>query len=589
MPISNISRSKKLFTVGAIVTFCAISIGIFYLQPNKLNVSELAPTAIGETTIDIMVLYNDAAAKLYNDNPETRINHLIDVSNQIYVDSGVNLSLHLVHTQKIDYESGYDAEIAINQLTEQSHPAFKDVSALRTQYGADLVVLMRPYANDGFCGLAWIGGYHKDGNFSAAREKDYGYSHVSIDCSTYVLSHELGHNMGLNHSRRQNTAGGTFDFALGHGMDNDFVTVMAYSSTFGASKIKLFSSPDLSCGFDSCGIDRNSPQGADSVYTLNYVAPQIARYFPTEVVETDNWGPQIRYDSNGDGTSDLVLHHASGDWQLNTLSGAKVNAVLDLSLPQETEWHLQGRDDYNGDGLADILLRNSQTGAWKIFLLDNNTILQQGSITLTTNLDWSVAGNGDFDGDGKGDILLRNKDGRWYQYQLNGTKVKSTAIPDIPDNRDYTISAVADFNGDGKTDILLRLADGGWQLYHMNGSKVTNSNSVAMKKSQDWQVVSSGDYNGDEIDDILLRYKNGNWLIYQFNNFAVSTSNFLELTDDMDWSFVSSGDFDGDGATDILMRHDTFGTWRLYTMEENRVKLSTDVPLTTNLDWLSRG
>ena len=536
-----------------------------------------------------MVVYNSAADELYSNDALTRINHLVDVSNQIYADSGVNLSLRLVHSVQVDYEAGYDSETAVNHLTEQSHPAFSDIPALRNQYGADLVVLMRPYSDDGYCGLAWIGGHATNGDFTDPNEKDYGYSHVSIDCGTYVLSHELGHNMGLNHSRRQDETGGTFDFALGHGVDNDFVTVMAYTSTFSASKMKLFSSPTLNCGSDACGVDRNSGEGADAVYTLNVVAPQIADYFPSEVELVDGWGNQGKFDSDGNGTSDIVLHHSSGSWNLNAMNGAEVTSVLDLPLEEDPAWQGQGREDYNGDGMSDILMRNRDTGEWRMFILDSNNLKDQAKLTITGNLSWSVAGNGDFDGDGKGDVLLRNDDGRWYLYFMNGTNVKSTARPALPDSLDYSVASTGDFNGDGKTDVLLRMSDGGWHLYAMDGGEVTGNNSVSMKKSLDWQVKGSGDFNGDEVDDLLLRYKNGSWLVYQFDEFAVTTTGFLDVTDDLDWGLASTGDFDGDGNSDILMRSEIFGTWRLYTLDQTQIRSTNDVALTTDLDWIPNG
>lgn len=265
------------------------------------------PAALAQTTvIDLLVLYTPAVAERYAGDAQTRVNHLVGVSNQVLRDSGLDVELRVVHAQQVPYAARADGVTALKALTFKTDPAFAQVDALREQYGADLVLFYRPYQNDGGCGVAWVGGYRTNGDFSAPAWKEYGYSHVASDtCADYVTAHELGHNLGLTHSRAQDGVGGTLPYALGHGEHGSFTTIMAYQSAFGVSywngKVYKFSSPALKCGERPCGVDRNDPvRGADAVHALRISAPQVAAYFETKV-DPATGTPEGGGDSEGGG------------------------------------------------------------------------------------------------------------------------------------------------------------------------------------------------------------------------------------------------------------------------------------------------
>ncbi|MEN0038107.1 MAG: zinc-dependent metalloprotease [Cellvibrio sp.] len=246
------------------------------------SVSAFAAT----TTIDVLVVYTKGVSTLYGGDPTTRINQLFQVTNQIYADSGVDLEIRVAKTMQVDYTDDNAAETALNNITFNQHAAFSGVAAAREQAKADMVIFYRPYMNShGNCGVAWIGGSGSNGVFNAA-QKAYMYAHVAVNsCGDFVTAHELGHNMGLKHSRKQDGTGGTFHYALGYGVVNSFATIMAYQTEFNVDywtgKIYKFSNPDLkTCKNQACGVDRNNTtSGADARYALNITAPQIANFY----------------------------------------------------------------------------------------------------------------------------------------------------------------------------------------------------------------------------------------------------------------------------------------------------------------------
>lgn len=242
------------------------------------QVTPSTPPPTAQTAIKALALYTQSLNGVYSDT-DLRIQHLFNVTNDVLQTSGLDIEIELVHLEQVDYPDGFDITRALEDLTGAQHPAFSNVRALRDQVAADVVVLFRPYANDGYCGYAWIGGYQTDGDFSHPAEPDYAYSAVAANCSDYTLLHELGHNMGLAHSRREAPDGGSLSYGAGFGVDNDFVTIMATASEFNAVQLPRLSSPRLKCNAQACGVASSNPAaGADAVQALTISKDQIASY-----------------------------------------------------------------------------------------------------------------------------------------------------------------------------------------------------------------------------------------------------------------------------------------------------------------------
>lgn len=558
-------------------------------QPAAAGSGEVLDLLIGYTQGFASAMGGQSAAR-------TRLQYLVDVANQAYVNSDVDLRVRLAHSMQVSYPDATDNGDALEELTGFRAPstptrpasAFSALRAARDQYGADLVTVVRKFQTpeNGGCGIAWlIGGGMTE---IAPSDEYFGYSVISDGqdtgsdgtyyCRDETLAHELGHNLGSQHDA--GTAAnepGRYSYSYGYKAGpstGDFFTIMAYGDS-GQRAYRVFSNPRVDfCGGRACGTGN-----ADVARSLAQTAPIVASFrTPVEIGRGD---ALARIDFDRDGRADILWRNRhSGS---NTIWSAP-DATTDrrLATVANLSWSIAGTGDFDGDGTTDMLWRDRDTG--------RNVIWRSGNaatelpVTRVNNFDWTIAGVGDFDGDGRDDILWRNGRTGVNTIWRSGSSETDMPVARV-NNFDWTIAAVADFDGDGRSDILWRNTASGANSLWWSGNAATDAR-VTRVNNFDWQVVAAGDFDGDGRADILWRNRstgvNTIWLAGESGSSKAVSSLPAGA-----WRVVGADDYDGDGRFDILWRNGSTGDNVLWRSGNS----STSSPVTPvpNLSWRVQG
>lgn len=504
-----------------------------------------AKAADSSTLIDLMVVYTPAAR--VEEGGTAAMNALITLAiaetNTALSRSNVNARLRLVHRQEIAYTESGDFDIDLDRITNQNDNFMDSVQTLRDAYGADVVTLMAA-DNPDLCGLAWLMTTESNSFENLA------FNVVARTCATgplYTFGHELGHVMGLQHDRVDESSNGVF--AYSHGYVNPaqgFRTMLGVqSSCSGCTRIQNYANPSVLHNGVPTGVSQSSPQSADAASSLNAVIDTVA-----------NWRQSVlalpAVDFDGDGKSDVGIYR-DGVWSIiRSLDSG--NTVFGLGGPTWTPVPA----DFDGDGKADIAAYLN--GAWIIQRSSDNT-----TVVVGHGGPGYVPLPGDYDGDGKADVATY-LDGIW-----SIKRSSDNGITTVGHGGPGFTPVPADYDGDEKIDVAVYL-NGTWVIKRSSDGGTT----VAGHGGPTFTPVPA-DFDGDGKADVAV-YVNGTWSIKRSSD----GGNTIVGHGGPTWTPVPA-DFDGDGRVDITVYLN--GAWSIIQSVDSSIAVvghggaPTDVPL----------
>jgi hypothetical protein len=297
-------------------------------------------------------------------------------------------------------------------------PSLTNLSARRSQLGADLISFLRPHDVEtrGSCGIANLFDGRSSSGVNVVAD---GFSSWSL-CGDEVLIHEIGHSIGAEHQNGANSPNAGFGTALV--LPGRFNTVMGSVGSGNPDRYRRllrFSNPQQRCGGRPCGIENV----ADNARRLRNNMAAVAGF----AVERSNAPrPQALAardpDADGDGVADSEDAFPHDPSYRSDRDGDGVPDELDAFPDSFAE-----SADTDGDGIGDSrdpdIDGDGFANAQDAFPRDRSESSDRDSDRVGDNSDrfpddrseWS-----DLDGDGIGDNAHLDRDGDGSDDLANG-------------------------------------------------------------------------------------------------------------------------------------------------------------------------
>ena len=248
------------------------------------------------TTIDVLIVYTSAARTAWGGMAQSNSFAATSITNfnMALINSGVtNTAINLVYSGEIDYTESGNISTDLSRFRTANDGFLDDVQTLRTAYGADLCALVTASPTN-TCGLGYLN--TNPTNYSA----NAAFSVTLFNCvvSNYSLSHEMGHNMGLNHdwfvssstTPCENQHGYSNQTAVNLGTSSTasqrWRTIMAYNdecvaSGISCSRINRWANPNVNYNSEPTGIAIGNQNPSDEAFGFARFACVVSQFMPT--------------------------------------------------------------------------------------------------------------------------------------------------------------------------------------------------------------------------------------------------------------------------------------------------------------------
>ncbi|WP_018275973.1 zinc-dependent metalloprotease family protein [Teredinibacter turnerae] len=259
-----------------------------------------SPALSQTVNLSVLVLYGKNFEE--NNDPNTWITNAINFTNATYINSGMNTRLTVVKKQQFDLSTEYVGERVLIDLIEN-----RDVWSIQNLYRPDITIYVGEESTD-WCGWAKFPQHVAIGGRPLQPTSEFmAVASTGWQCGPETFAHELGHVLGAGHGQVSISGSEvlfgfiTFDWtetwhrghpissSVGHGIFNQFRTIMAYDDVYGtAPRIAQISNPEVTfSGLPTGQSSRNAAAGMDEI-AHDYVQFNSACY-PSSLTK-DKWG-----------------------------------------------------------------------------------------------------------------------------------------------------------------------------------------------------------------------------------------------------------------------------------------------------------